>query len=70
MRCVTCGRPEDEHHAFVAVERSPDGCVCDPGEWLTDQGIPPACAEYVADEPGGYCRTCEHDEQCHARGAT
>lgn len=67
--CKHCGRPEEEHHAFDPDYKRPEGCQCEPREWLYPNDIPPVCNEYV--EPiskfDGYCKTCEHGEKCHKR---
>lgn len=64
LRCIYCGLPEEDHHAFVAPEQ-PAGCVCDPHEWGNPLNIPPPCKKFVG-KAGQYCRVCEHDEACHA----
>ena len=64
--CVTCGRPEDEHHPFVAAV-VPSGCQCEPGEWRDPLDVPPVCVAFVESEGGEtVCGTCEHDRECHA----
>ncbi len=58
--CKHCGRPESEHHEFVA--EMPKGCVCVPATWL--DVVEPACQEYVGDGTQ-YCTRCAHDKACH-----
>lgn len=67
IRCIHCGLPEHEHHAFEPPQVI-DGCQCDPRTWGGYPGdIPPPCHKYVRGVEG-YCKTCEHDEACHERG--
>lgn len=71
MDCIRCNRPESEHHAFEAPT-IPKGCICEPRDWGDPANIPAICSQYV--RMGGeyddlVCRTCEHDEGCHAADA-
>ena len=59
--CKHCGKTEEEH-CIMFEQKMPDGCQCDPGGWV---GVTPICAQYVGDGKQ-YCRTCEHDQACHA----
>ena len=59
--CRACGLEEADHHDFDPAV--PDGCVCDPGEYVG--ALPAICATFVG-TTGQNCATCEHDEECHA----
>ena len=62
--CRVCHRKEEFHnrpHAFELLA-IPDGCVCDPGDWIRD--LNPVCTGYVRDADGN-CKRCRHEEGCH-----
>lgn len=61
--CIHCGRPEADHHAFVAIQ-GPKGCNCNPKEWGNPSAIPAICGQYVDED--GLCRNCEHERECHS----
>lgn len=61
--CGECGQPRSEHHAFVPVVK-PEGCKCDPNDWVKPQAIPPVCKTLDL-RKDGTCYTCEHPEECH-----
>lgn len=62
--CKHCGLPEDAHHEFEA--KMPDGCLCNPGEWVGDRT--PICDKFEGDDAhGSRCTNCEHDRECHAQ---
>ena len=44
----------------------PQGCVCDPREWFTQQ-VPPICARFapMSDEEPEICGHCQHERGCH-----
>lgn len=64
--CKHCGKTEEEHCERFE-KQMPDGCICDPGEWVH---VTPICAEYIPMRgAGSYCKTCEHDEGCHVATA-
>lgn len=63
--CACCGKGEDAHHAFVPVHRPP-GCRCSVTDWRNNRNIPPVCTKYEVGDCGYYCKTCEHDKECHA----
>lgn len=63
MKCKHCGKLEADHCVYEAQMPMPPGCVCDPGEWNTDE-VPEPCEEYQGDGIRS-CQRCEHDRACH-----
>lgn len=64
-KCIYCGKPEDEHHEFESKE-VPEGCQCDPWEWLN--AVPAVCdtsRTKIEDEGKGSCGRCQHLTECH-----
>lgn len=62
-KCNVCGRPESEHHMFVAM---PDGCTCNASAW--NIGVPPVCDNWAPGERvAKHCFFCQHDEACHKK---
>lgn len=74
-KCIDCGEPEEDHHAFRGPVR-PTGCRCESPEDFNDpENIPAVCAAFVPQGSGenetddALCDTCEHERRCHARVA-
>ena len=63
-RCALCGKSESEHHGFEPVLKMPQGCVCDPGDWMGVSKTTPICAKFNGSY-GPHCANCEHDRECH-----
>jgi hypothetical protein len=61
--CKHCGREEHEHHEFEP--KMPDGCVCDPGEWL--YSVSEICDHFdpYDSKESEICIHCEHERGCH-----
>ena len=70
-KCIECGENEEAHHAFQPYE-GPSGCVCfDDESWGDPTDIPAMCAAFVVDpDQPGYCKSCSHNPECHARAGT
>ena len=67
--CKHCGEPEAFHHEFEPMTR-PDGCTCDPRDWVDPANVPPICQTYVVRvTDDGTCATCEHHIECHTKGS-
>lgn len=62
-RCLHCKEEESAHHAFEPEWKLPEGCLCDPSEWL----VPPRaiCEAFNGRSGDGTCFNCEHIEECH-----
>lgn len=65
-KCVHCGRPASEHHAFEAP-KVPEGCVCNPREWGNLAAIPAVCKNFEpwSEVEKDMCKNCQHDKECH-----
>lgn len=66
-KCAECGELEADHgHQFVAAN-IPDGCECNPNDWVESWNIPEVCSNgiFVGASPDGLCDYCNHPEECH-----
>ena len=44
----------------------PAWCNCMPWDWDCYETIPPACNSFK-DSGNGYCKFCQHTEECHSK---
>ncbi len=60
-----CPHCQKEVESLIEVRKSPNGCTCDPKEWLIDQ-IPPVCYSFKPmKDIQNQCEHCEHNLECH-----
>lgn len=64
MKCIHCGKTEEEHCKGFEPIKVPKGCVCaDQGGWRNNVVLP-ICDEYDGNGTE-YCWNCEHEIGCH-----
>ena len=48
------------------IEKRPAGCVCNIDDgWIYADEMGDICSLYIPDSRNPWCKTCEHDKDCH-----